>query len=86
MFYKMPEKSGTNGVSNYFLIFIYRLTLNVNRLKMALTLEERVDIVLLSGRQGWYVVKIPDLRHLRQRITDCCATLDPNMLRKSAQT
>jgi hypothetical protein len=27
-------------------------------------------------------VKIRDLRHLRQRITDCCATVDPNMLRK----
>jgi hypothetical protein len=29
-----------------------------------------------------YAVKIRDLRHLRQRITDCCATVDPNMLSK----
>jgi hypothetical protein len=36
-----------------FLIFIYRLKLKVKRLKMALTLDEMVEIVLLSGRQGW---------------------------------
>jgi hypothetical protein len=36
-----------------FLIFIYRLKLKVEMLKMALTLDERVEIVLLSGRQGW---------------------------------
>jgi hypothetical protein len=29
-----------------------------------------------------YAVKIRDLRHPRQRITDCCATVDPNMLSK----
>jgi hypothetical protein len=29
-----------------------------------------------------YAVKIRDLRHIRQRITDCCATVDPNMLSK----
>jgi hypothetical protein len=33
-------------------IFIYRLKLRVKKLKMALTLDERVGIVLLSGRQG----------------------------------
>jgi hypothetical protein len=51
----VPEKSGTNENFNYFLIFIYGLKLNVKvkRLKMALTLGERVEIVLLSGRQGW---------------------------------
>jgi hypothetical protein len=27
--------------------------LKVKRLKMALTLDERVEIVLLRGRQGW---------------------------------
>jgi hypothetical protein len=36
-----------------FLIFIYRLKLKVKRLKMALILDERVERVLLSGRQGW---------------------------------
>jgi hypothetical protein len=39
----MSEKSGTNGSFNYFLIFIYRLKLKVKRLKMALTLDERVE-------------------------------------------
>jgi hypothetical protein len=27
-----------------------------------------------------YAVKIRDLRHIRHRITDCCATVDSNML------
>jgi hypothetical protein len=29
------------------------LNLKVKMLKMALTLDERVEVVLLSGRQGW---------------------------------
>jgi hypothetical protein len=41
------------GILILFLIFIYRLKLKVKRLKMALTLDERVEIVLLGGRQGW---------------------------------
>jgi hypothetical protein len=40
------------GILIIFLIFIYRLKLKVERIKMALTLEERVEIVLLSGRQA----------------------------------
>jgi hypothetical protein len=36
-----------------FIIFIYTLKLNIKRLNMALTLDERVEIMLLSGRQGW---------------------------------
>jgi hypothetical protein len=79
----MSEKFGTNGNFNYFFIFIYRLKLKVKRLKMALTLDERMEIVLLSGRQGWCVLlKSEIFRHLRQRITDCCTTVDPNMLSK----
>jgi hypothetical protein len=35
------------------IIFIYRLKLNIKRLKMALALDKRVEIVLLSGRQEW---------------------------------
>jgi hypothetical protein len=46
---------------------------------MALTLDESASY-WSSG--VLYVVKIRDLRHLRQRITDCCATVDPNMLSK----
>jgi hypothetical protein len=41
------------GLLNIFLIFIYRLKLKVKRLKIALTLDENVEIVLLSGRLGW---------------------------------
>jgi hypothetical protein len=36
-----------------FLIFIYRLKSRVKRLNMKLTLNERMEIVVLSGRQGW---------------------------------
>jgi hypothetical protein len=68
------------GILIIFLIFIYRLKLKVKRLKMALTLDERVVIVWSSGMV--YTVKIRDLRHLRQRIAECCATVDPNMLSK----
>jgi hypothetical protein len=49
----VPENSGTNGNFNHFFIFIYRLKLKVKRLKVAVILYERVEIVLLSGRQGW---------------------------------
>jgi hypothetical protein len=44
-----PRSPEPKGILNIFLIFIYRLTLKVKRLKMALTLDERVEIVLLSG-------------------------------------
>jgi hypothetical protein len=50
----VSKKFGTNGNFNFFfLIFIYGLKLKVKRLKMALKLDERVEIVLLSvGRDG----------------------------------
>jgi hypothetical protein len=41
------------GILIIFLIFIYRLKLKVKRLKMELTLDERMKLVFLSGRQGW---------------------------------
>jgi hypothetical protein len=45
--HRVSEKSGTNGnFNNLFYIFIYRLNLNVKMLKMALTLDERAEIVL----------------------------------------
>jgi hypothetical protein len=44
------------GIVIIFLIFICRLNLKVKRLKVALTLDERVETVLLSGRQGWYAL------------------------------
>jgi hypothetical protein len=40
------------GIVIILFIFIYRLKLKVERLKISLTLDERVEIVLLSGRQG----------------------------------
>jgi hypothetical protein len=48
------------GVLIIFLIFIYRLKLKVKRLKTALTLDERVETVLLSGRQGWTQRQVAD--------------------------
>jgi hypothetical protein len=48
------------GIVITFLIFIYRFKLKVKRLKIALTLDERVDIVLLSGRQGWTQRQVAD--------------------------
>jgi hypothetical protein len=68
------------GIFLIFLIFIHRLMLKVKRLKIALTLDESVEIVLLSGRQGW--TQRSSSTWVRQRITDCCATVDPNMLSK----
>jgi hypothetical protein len=41
-------------------IFIYRLKLKVRRLKMALTWNEIVEILLLSGRQGWTQRQVAD--------------------------
>jgi hypothetical protein len=50
---------------------------------MALTLDGRVDTAFWGFLKAQvYAVKIRDLRHLRQRIIDCCATVDPNMLSK----
>jgi hypothetical protein len=46
-----PESLEPMGILIIFLIFIYRLKLKIKRLKMALTLDESVEIVLLSGRQ-----------------------------------
>jgi hypothetical protein len=53
MFYRGPKSMESIRIVIIFPIFIYRLKLEVNRLKMALTLAERVEIVLRSGSQGW---------------------------------
>jgi hypothetical protein len=50
---RCPKSLEPMGILIIFLIFIYRLKLKVKRLKMALALVERVEIVLLSGCQGW---------------------------------
>jgi hypothetical protein len=49
------------GILIIFLIFIYRLKLKVKRIKMALTLDERVEIVLLNGPQGWCMLLKSDI-------------------------
>jgi hypothetical protein len=57
------------GILIIFLIFIYRLKLKVRRIKMALRLDERVEIVLLSSRQGWTQRQVADefnARHLER--------------------
>jgi hypothetical protein len=69
------------GILITFLIFIYRLKLKVKMLKITLILDESVEIVFPRSSGMVYAVKIRD-RHLRQRIADCCATVDPNMLSK----
>jgi hypothetical protein len=48
------------GILIIFLIFIYRLKLRVKRLGMALNLDERVEIVLFSGRHGWTQRQVAD--------------------------
>jgi hypothetical protein len=47
------------GILIIFLILIYRLLSKVKRLKVALTLDEREEIVLLSGRQEWCMLMNP---------------------------
>jgi hypothetical protein len=53
MLVQVSENLEPMGILIIFLIFIYRLKFKVKRLKMALTLDKRVEIVLLRGRQGW---------------------------------
>jgi hypothetical protein len=48
------------GILIIFLIFIYGLKLKVKMLKMASTLDERTETVLLSGRQGWTQRQVVD--------------------------
>jgi hypothetical protein len=57
---QVSEKSGTNGNSSVFIIFIYRLKLKFKLLIMTLTIDERVEIVFLSGRQGWTQRQVAD--------------------------
>jgi hypothetical protein len=54
------------GILFFFLIFIYRLKFKVKRLKMALTLDESVEIALLRGSQGWTHEQVADEFNARQ--------------------
>jgi hypothetical protein len=58
------------GILIIFLIFNYRLKLKVKRLKITSTLDERVEIVLLSGRQGW----------TQRQVVDECNTRPPERI------
>jgi hypothetical protein len=59
--YRCPKSLQPMGILIIFLIFIYRLNLEVKRLKVALRLDEKVEIVLLSGRQGWTQRQVADI-------------------------
>jgi hypothetical protein len=52
-----PKRLEPMGI---LIICIYRLKLKVRRLKMALQSDERVEIFLLSGRQGWTQRQVAD--------------------------
>jgi hypothetical protein len=49
--YRCPKSLEPMGILIIVLIFICRLKLKVKRLKMALTLDERVEIVLGDSRR-----------------------------------
>jgi hypothetical protein len=55
-----PKRLEPMGILIIFLILIYRLKLTVKKLRMALTLDKGVEIVLLSGRQGWTQRQVAD--------------------------
>jgi hypothetical protein len=54
-----PKSLEPMGILIIFLIFIYRLKLKAKK-KKALTFEERVETVLLGGRQGWNQRQVAD--------------------------
>jgi hypothetical protein len=60
----MSEKCETNGNCIFFLILIYRLKLKVKRLKIALTLDERVKggflVVVRDGHRGKFSARHPE--------------------------
>jgi hypothetical protein len=59
------EKSGINFNFNYISYFYLQVKVKVKRLKMALTLDESVEIVLHSGRQGWTQRQVADVFNAR---------------------
>jgi hypothetical protein len=84
---QVSEKSEINGNCNYFFIFICRLKLTVKRLKMTLTLDERVEIVLLRGRQRWCMLLKSDIFVTLGRELQTVVLMSiPICLAKSAQT
>jgi hypothetical protein len=48
------------GILIIFLIFIYRLKLKFKKAKNCIKMDERVEIVILSGRQGWTQRQVAD--------------------------
>jgi hypothetical protein len=57
--YRCPKSLEPMGILIIFLIFIYRLKVKIKNLKIALTSDERVEIVLLSGL-------MPDILNVEQ--------------------
>jgi hypothetical protein len=83
----MSKKYGTNGNFNYWLDDVFPHQFIGRRGPVEWTPRSpgrnRLDFAFWGFlRAQVYAVKIQDLRKLRQRITDCCATVDPNMLSK----
>jgi uncharacterized phage-like protein YoqJ len=58
--YRCPKSLELVGILIIFVIFIYMLKSKVKRLKIVLTLDEKVEILLLSGRQGWTQRQVAD--------------------------
>jgi hypothetical protein len=56
----VSEKSGINRNFNYFSYFYLQVKVRGLKAKTALTLHERVEIVLLIGRQGWTHRQVAD--------------------------
>jgi hypothetical protein len=74
------------GILIIVLIFLYRLKLKVKRLQIALTLDERVEIVLHNGRQGWAQRQVADKVNARYPELHTIMLLSiPILLAKSAQ-
>jgi hypothetical protein len=69
------------GILIVFLIFIYSLKLKA---KNGINIGRKGGDFALWGilKAQVCALKIQDLRHLRHRFTDCCATVDPSMLSK----
>jgi hypothetical protein len=83
-FYRLSEKSGTNGNFNYFSYFYLQVKVKGWKAKNCINIGWKGGDFAFKGflKAQVYAVKFRDLRRLRQRITDCCATVDSNMLSK----
>jgi hypothetical protein len=85
--YRLSEKSGTNGNFNYWLddMFAHSWIGRRGPVEWATRSPDLnpLDFAFWGFLKAQvYAVRIQVLRRLRQRITDCCTTVDSNMLSK----